>query len=244
MALSDSQKTRYDVDVIDETTLTKTIDNYPNIDSPLMVNLNDYYSSATNVWYVNDDGDLETNSFIKSDTLLFHPDCDELAMKSIQSINISCRLVSNMIFTIKQVGIVGEIGTFTNVEKTINKTGDMDVSIDISSISNEDLIYLIEAKKFKVFMELNSDFDIGSIKISECILSFDFSNILQDEIDAVKNRLNTYTKDEIDEKMDDITHGGIDITKYDVGFTYQFGLGGEDGTISIHTFLEKVNNGG
>lgn len=52
-----------------------------------------------------------------------------------------------------------------------------------------------------------------------------------------------YTKKEIDDIIDDITHGDIDIDGYDVGFTYSFGLGGIDDTISIHTFLEKINNG-
>lgn len=50
-----------------------------------------------------------------------------------------------------------------------------------------------------------------------------------------------YSKEEIDEIIENITHGDIDISKFDVGFTYSFGLGGIDDTISIHTFIEKIN---
>lgn len=52
-----------------------------------------------------------------------------------------------------------------------------------------------------------------------------------------------YTKEEVDEKIDNIEKGETDLEDYDVGFTYNFGLGGIDDTISIHTFLEKINDG-
>lgn len=54
---------------------------------------------------------------------------------------------------------------------------------------------------------------------------------------------NVYSKEEIDEIVNNINPGGIDIKGFDVGFTYEFGLGGVDDSISIHTFLEKINNG-
>lgn len=62
-------------------------------------------------------------------------------------------------------------------------------------------------------------------------------------IGAVTDEKKVYNKEEIDEIVEEIEQGEIHIEDYDVGFTYEFGLGGIDDTISIHTFLEKINNG-
>lgn len=62
-------------------------------------------------------------------------------------------------------------------------------------------------------------------------------------IGAVTDEKRVYSKEEIDEIVEEIEQGEIHIGDYDVGFTYAFGLGGVDDTISIHTFLEKINNG-
>lgn len=83
-----------------------------------------------------------------------------------------------------------------------------------------------------------------SLKVGDkVVLGFAENSIYNVFIIGTIGEKSIYSKKEVDEIVDDITHGGIDITKYDVGFTYSFGLGGIDDTISIHTFLEKINNG-
>lgn len=49
----------------------------------------------------------------------------------------------------------------------------------------------------------------------------------------------TYTKDEIDSIVESIESGEIDMNDYDVGFTYDFGIGGIDDSIIIHTNIYK-----
>ena len=83
-----------------------------------------------------------------------------------------------------------------------------------------------------------------SLKLGDrVVLGFAGNNIYDVFIIGTIGDKSIYSKKEIDDIVDDITHGDIDISKYDVGFTYSFGLGGIDDTISIHTFIEKINNG-
>ena len=84
-----------------------------------------------------------------------------------------------------------------------------------------------------------------SLKIGDnVVLGFAENSIYNVFIIGAIGEKSIYSKKEVDDIVDDITHGGIDINKYDVGFTYNFGLGGIDDTISIHTFLEKINDNG
>lgn len=100
--------------------------------------------------------------------------------------------------------------------------------------------------------ELNSELEHTNVPIlnglsltvgANVVLGFAENSIYNVFIIGTIGEKSIYSKKEVDDIVDDITHGGIDINKYDVGFTYDFGLGGIDDTISIHTFLEKINDG-
>lgn len=100
--------------------------------------------------------------------------------------------------------------------------------------------------------ELNSELEHTNVPIlnglsltvgANVVLGFAENSIYNVFIIGTIGEKSIYSKKEVDDIVDDITHGGIDISKYDVGFTYEFGLGGIDDTISIHTFLEKINEG-
>ena len=83
-----------------------------------------------------------------------------------------------------------------------------------------------------------------SLKIGDKVVLGFIGNSIYDPvvIGAIGNK-KVYSKNEIDKIVEEIEKGEIHIEDYDVGFTYQFGLGGIDDTISIHTFLEKINDG-
>ena len=236
-------RTRYDVDRIDTSTVTKQIDSYPQLASPFSKDLVEYYSNSANIFFENDDGELECSSFSGVDTLVFSVDLEEMLLKDIISMSLSCHIESDMRLTLSQAGIVDEISSYNIIDIVINKVGDIDVSIDLSSIDRERLIYLISAKKFKVFVDISSGLNVGSVIISDILLTCTFTNKLQDEIDAVKNRINyqeTYSKEEIDEKIEDIVSGDIDLEQYMKKQDYTDDLGNQTDSSQFLRALDNV----
>lgn len=57
------------------------------------------------------------------------------------------------------------------------------------------------------------------------------------DIDSIRDVLSDF-----ESRIDDIEQGEVDLDNLDVGFTYSFGMGGYDDTITIHTFLKRIDN--
>lgn len=92
--------------------------------------------------------------------------------------------------------------------------------------------------------ELNSELEHTNVPIlnglslnlgDNVVLGFIENSIYNVFVIGTIGEKSIYSKKEVDDIIDDITHGGIDIDKYDVGFSYEFGLGGIDESIKIHT---------
>lgn len=69
------------------------------------------------------------------------------------------------------------------------------------------------------------------------ILGFANNSIYDVFVIGEIGKKNLYNKYEIDKIIEEIEKGEIHIEDYDVTFTYDFGLGGIDDTITIHTEL-------
>ena len=185
--LDDSQKTRIDVDVLDETTLTKTIDEYLHIKSPLEKDLE--LKDSKNVWYPDDVGFLQADSFTGYDTLVFDMNFPELLYKRINGVHISFTMSSDKTVTVEKVGIAGLINSYTNVDFAVKGTSDVDVTVDLSEINNDELISLLGESKLFIFVDLKCDLDIASINIMNPKVSVSFDKQLYDEVMSVNNRV-------------------------------------------------------
>ena len=247
MALEDTQRTRNDVDVLGISTLTKTIDNYPNIISPFEKEVPyDDMEGANSIWFVNDIGNAETNNLTETDVVYFRFGYEEMEVKNIESLNISFTISSDYPIDLMKVGIIDMVQTYTDVQIAINNTSDIDVSIDISEISNDDIISLISQSKFGIFVELSGGLINSNVIISNMKIVSTFTSLLNEEIAAVKNRLelanintDTYSKDEIDEKIEDIISGDIDLEGYMKWEDYTDDLGNQTQTSE---FLKALDN--
>ena len=244
--INDEQRIRNDVDSIQQSTVTKKIDPYPSITSPFIKTIPFDDFDSTNMWYVEDDENIVTHNFVREDVLYFRFDYNEMSMKDISSLKLSFNIATDYPMTIEKVGIIDEIDTYTNVQIPIIESNDVDIDIDISQISNSSIVSLIEQSKFGVFIELSGGLLNTSINISMLEITSTFSNYLDDEIEAVKNRLqlanintDTYSKEEIDTIVEGIVSGQIDLTGYMKWIDYQNDLGNQTNTSE---FLKALDN--
>lgn len=185
--LNDSQKTRIDVDVLDETTLTKTIDEYLHIKSPLEKDLE--LKDSKNVWYPDDVGFLQADSFTGYDTLVFDMNFPELLYKVVNGVHISFTMSTDKTVLVEKVGIVGLINSYTNVDFAVKGTSDVDVTVDLSEVNNDELISLLGESKLFIFVDLKCDLDIASINIMNPKVDVAFTKELYDEVLSVNNRV-------------------------------------------------------
>ena len=100
--------------------------------------------------------------------------------------------------------------------------------------------------------ELNSELEHTNVPIlnglslavgANVVLGFAENSIYNVFVIGTVGEKNIYSKKEIDKIVDDIEKGEIHIEDYDPKFTCSFGLSGVNDTITVHTFLEKINNG-
>lgn len=244
--MNDGQRIRNDVDAVQQSTVTKQIDTYPSLTSPYTKAIPFDNMSATYIWYVEDDENILTHNFVSNDVIYFRFNYSEMSMKDIQSLKLSFNIASDYPVTVEKVGIIDEIDTYTNVQIPVDESSDVDIVIDILGINSNSIVSLINQSRFGVFIELSGGLLNTSINISMLEITSTFSNFLDDEIQAVKNRLqsaninlDTYSKEEIDRMIEGIVSGQIDLTGYMKWIDYQNDLGNQT---SDGEFLKGLDN--
>lgn len=198
MAVSDSEKTKNLTDFVDINTITKVIDYARYIKTPYTYDLAECFTEAKNLWIV-EGNTISVVNFEGRDVLRFNVDAKEMLMKNITEIRLSFSISCNNDVTIEKVGISRLSATYTDVEIIVNDSLDVDVIIPISEVQRKEYISLIEESIFQVFIELSCDLIDTSIQISDIVLSVEHEHFLQDEIDAVYNRLDL--TDELNKPM-------------------------------------------
>ena len=227
--VSDERLTRNYIDNFENSTVTKTIDPYPSLTSPFekVISL-DSFSCSTSNFYVSDSGTLVCDSLANRSVLYVDCDLSELVCKDIKSVMVHCLISSSQTVTLNSVGFAELTDTYKDVGIKVNGTSHIDETLDISMISNESIVSLISGSSIRLFFDLSCGFLGTSCEISGLKVEVEFENRLQDEIDAVHNRMqgeleSYYDKSEVNEKFDDyydketidaIIEGGIDTSNF------------------------------
>lgn len=227
--VSDERLTRNYIDNFENSTVTKVIDPYPSLTSPFekFISL-DSFSCSTSNFYVSDRGTLVCDSLANRSVLYVDCDLSELVCKDIKSVMVHCLISSSQTVTLNSVGFAELTDTYKDVGIKVNGTYYVDETFDISMISNGSIVSLITGSSIRLFFDLSCGFLGTSCEISGLKVEVEFENRLQDEIDAVHNRMqgeleSYYDKSEVNEKFDDyydketidaIIEGGIDTSNF------------------------------
>lgn len=90
---------------------------------------------------------------------------------------------------------------------------------------------------------IKSDTDAQINELNELIGRLDVGGISQslNDLDSRLDDIEQVDIPNLENRIDNIEQSNIDLNDYDVDFTYSFGVGGIDDTITIHAFLERNN---
>jgi len=141
---------------------------------------------------------------------------------SISNVNVNYPVLSNISLTCM------EMTNYFLVENILTTQGHIDVSCSLFNFSTNVVNTAISEQGFKVGINFNGNKSNATVKLSNVTIQFEFKNKLQEEMDAVSNRLSgnfdVYVEEEdlvIDFLGSDGTGGGgssggvdIDTVKY------------------------------
>lgn len=178
------QVQRRDIDELGVNTISLAIDELSNVDESFISLLTSNLSA--NNWY-SDDGSLAKDMVTNDDKLVFNlePQTD-WKYKNIVEIKLVGNIYSSDLISLESIGINQY---FTSLDFPINQSTDVDVSLDISSISQEDLNSLIVDKGFDIVLNFNGNKTNANVSIIELQAVFVFDDKLQGEKEAIMNRI-------------------------------------------------------
>lgn len=178
------QVQRRDIDELGVNTISLAIDELSSVNESFISLLTSNLSA--NNWY-SDDGSLAKDMVTNDDKLVFslEPQTD-WKYKDIVEIKLVGNIYSSDLISLESIGINQY---FTSLDFPINQSTDVDVSLDISSISQEDLNSLIVDKGFDIVLNFNGNKTNASVSIIELQAVFVFDDKLQGEKEAIMNRI-------------------------------------------------------
>lgn len=219
------QVQRRDIDELGVNTISLAIDELSSVNESFISLLTSNLSA--NNWY-SDDGSLAKDMVTNDDKLVFslEPQTD-WKYKDIVGIKLVGNIYSSDLISLESIGINQY---FTSLDFPINQSTDVDVSLDISSISQEDLNSLIVDKGFDIVLNFNGNKTNASVSIIELQAVFVFDDKLQGEKEAILNRI-----DDVYYKPIITTHSDITDNRTLVHNTVEIG------SRKIHSFRLKIN---
>jgi len=195
---------RKDIDNIADDRLTLSIDELNDISSPY--SHEDIGSVEGNNWIIGDNEYTKYN-LIENDKVVFsYAPITDLSQKDIAGIIVSFDYVVenySMLPLLDNISIIHDSIEYKNADLPMNASGHIDMDCQLFGIDNEVLNTIISSKGFGIGLTFNGNKSNATLELSNVKLKVSFSNKLQEEIDAVKNRLSN----DFDEKQDKLVSG-------------------------------------
>ena len=181
------QSQRRDIDNIQNDKISLTIDDYNTLSSPLYFNLLDYVVDGYN-WVVNNNRFIKYN-LVENDKLVFHIDkVDELLEKNIINIKIEFDIVNgNNNFIFNGINLIHDDvikSKFFNV--FMNRSH---FSFNCKLFDYDNLDFIINGKGFNVELLFNGNKSNSALVLENINIVFEFTDKLQNEKDAIYNRI-------------------------------------------------------
>lgn len=225
---------RRDIDAVTDDRLTLSIDGLNDISSP--------YSHSTIEDMVGNNWIRGSNIYTKyniteDDRITFlYAALTDLSQKDITKVTVSFDYVVenyNMLPILDNVSIIHDSINYKNADLPMNASGHIDVDCQLFGLDNEVLNNIISAKGFGIGLTFNGNNSNATLKLSNIILTFSFSNKLQEEIDAVRNRIDPA----LDRKQDKLVSGTNIKTINDMSLlgTGNIAIGGGGSGVDIAT---------
>ena len=193
MVLDLDQSQRRDIDETLNDRLTLAIDEENIADNPYIFKP----TSFTGInWYKQGDKIVKDN-IVENDSLSFSVSAIEsLVQKDITNIIVSFD------YTITNISlnhpILSNIGltcmgvtNYFSVENVLNTQGHIDVSCSLFDFSSSVINSSISEQGFTIGLNFNGNKSNVNVKLSNVTIKFEYQNKLQDEIDAVNNRVSS-----------------------------------------------------
>ena len=182
---------RRDIDVVSEDRITLALDeenvtNSPYIFSPVDFIGNNWFLQGTNIVKLN---------IVEQDSIVFTSGAlDNLLQKDItkiivefdyvvENVSINYPILSNMSLTC--MGMTN----YVLVENIITTQGHIAVDCSLFNFSSNVVNTSISEQGFKVGVNFTGNKSNATVKLSNVAIKFEFKNKLQDEMDAVSNRI-------------------------------------------------------
>ena len=181
------QSQRRDIDNIQNDKISLTIDDYNTLSSPLYFNLLNYVVDGYN-WIVNNNRFIKYN-LVENDKLIFHIDkVNELLEKNIINIKIEFDIVNgNNNFIFDGINLIHDDvikSKFFNVFMNRNH-----FSFNCKLFDYDNLDFISNGKGFNVELLFNGNKSNSALVLENINIVFEFTDKLQNEKDAIYNRI-------------------------------------------------------
>lgn len=207
------QVQRKDINNLMNDSLSKELDihigEYDEESKEYTFNINpfNYATVECNNWIM--DFDELSKSYVPSeDSIIFlfndKVKLSELSLKHISRVVLSFT-VENCI--VDSVGFGGSVIDFIEV----NNEGDISVSLDLSKYSVNELVKLFSDDLFSIVVVLSNNLNESNSVLKDWNIQFTFKDLLLDEKEATKNRIEEFTETTYLKKSDIIDTGWVDL---------------------------------
>lgn len=195
---------RRDIDNVTDDRLTLSIDELKDVSSPYVHS--EIKGIGGNNWIIEDDEYVKYNLIENDKLILEYGAITDLSQKDISKITVSFDYeVTNygMLPLLGNVSIIHDSIEYKNADLPLNASGHIDMDCQLFGIDNEVLNTIISSKGFSIGLTFNGNKSNATLRLSNVNLGVSFSNKLQEEMDAVRNRL----YNDFDEKQDKLVSG-------------------------------------
>lgn len=235
------QVQRKDINNLMNDSLSKELDihigEYDEESKEYTFNINpfNYATVECNNWIM--DFDELSKSYVPSeDSIIF------LFNDKVKLSELSLKHISKVVFSftaenciVESIGFGGSVIDFTEV----NGEGDVSVSLDLSKYSVNELVKLFSDDLFSIVVVLSNDLNRSDSVLNDWNLQFIFKDLLLDEKEATKNRIEEFTESTYLKKSDE--YSIIDVV-YPIGSIYMSVNTLNPSTLFPNTIWEKIEN--
>ena len=235
------QVQRKDINNLMNESLSKELDvhigEYDSENNEYVLNINpfNYATVECNNWIM--DFDELSKSYVPSeDSIIF------LFNDKVKLNELSLKYITEVVFSftaenciVESIGFGGSVIDFIEV----NSEGDVSVSLDLSKYSVNELVKLFSDDLFSIVVVLSNDLNRSDSVLNDWNLQFIFKDLLLDEKEATKNRIEEFTESTYLKKSDE--YSIIDVV-YPVGSIYMSVNTSNPSTLFPNTIWEKIED--
>ena len=208
------QVQRKDINNLMNDSLSKELDihigEYDEESKEYTFNINpfNYATVECNNWIM--DFDELSKSYVPSgDSIIF------LFNDKVKLSELSLKHISNVVFSFTALGcMVESVGFGSSVIDfvEVNSSGDVSVSLDLSKYSVNELVKLFSDDLFSIVVVLSNNLNESNSVLKDWNIQFTFKDLLLDEKEATKNRIEEFTESTYLKKSDIMDTGWVEAT--------------------------------